>query len=123
MVLGTEDMCHAYRQCPIQPSDRCCAVVSYWDCVQNDIRFVILNGMPFGLSSAVLAFNRTPALLTAVSRRMGGALAIYFFDDTGIRDFQACQGSAQAVVRGVYGAAGAQLDPKKSQAPASCRVF
>lgn len=123
MVLGTEDMCHAYRQCPIQPSDRCCAVVSYWDCVQNDIRFVILNGMPFGLSSAVLAFNRTPALLTAVSRRMGGALAIYFFDDTGILDFQACQGSAQAVVRGVYGAAGAQLDPKKSQAPASCRVF
>ena len=123
LVLGTEDMKHAYRQCPVAPQDRCCTTVAYWDSVKQDVQFVVLNGLPFGLSASVVAFNRTPALLTAISRRMGAALAVYFLDDTGILDLHACQGSAQALVRGVYQAAGADLDPLKSQPPASCRVF
>lgn len=122
-VLGTEDMKHAYRQCPIVPDQRCCSVIAFWDHVHHSIRFVVLNSLPFGLSSAVLNFNRTPALLTAVARRMTGCAASYFFDDSCVVDLVAGQGFAQACLREIYSLAGAELDPDKSQVPAGCRAF
>ena len=62
-VIGTEDMKHAYRQCPINPAHRCCSCVACWDHFAESVKFIVLNGLPFGLSSAVLAFNRTSSLL------------------------------------------------------------
>ena len=122
-VIGTEDMENAYRQCPINPAHRCCSCVAFWDCTSESVKFIVLNGLPFGLSSAVLAFNRTPALLSSVARRCCAAPAVFFFDDTGVVDVSFAQGSAQAAVRLVYALAGAQLDPDKSQPPAQCRTF
>ena len=116
-VLGTEDMKNAYRQCPVVPRHRCCSVVAFWDHLEHDVRFIILNGLPFGLSSAVLAFNRTPALLTAVARRMCGAMTAYFFDDSGVLDIAVGQGSAQAATRSTYQLAGALLDLQSRTAP------
>ena len=122
-VLGTEDMRQAYRQCPVLPLHRCCSVVAFWHAESDDVRFVILNGLPFGLSSAVLSFNRTPALLTALARRFCGCAAAHFFDDSGIVDFAVGHGHSQALLREVYTLAGALLDTAKSQPPADTRVF
>ena len=122
-VLGTEDMKNAYRQCPVHPQHRSCSTIAFWDHEVNDIRFVVLNGLPFGLSSSVLNFNRTPALLTAVARRFCGCAVAHFFDDSGIVDLSCSNGLAQAIVREVYALAGAHLDPAKSQSPAGCRTF
>ena len=63
MLIAVEDMKAAYRQCPVAPCDLCFTVVAFWDCSLQQIMFVVLLGHPFGLSSAVLNFNRTfPAL-------------------------------------------------------------
>ena len=51
----------------IAPDQGCCAVAAFWDEASEQIQFIVLTGLPFGLSSAVLNFNRTPALLTAVA--------------------------------------------------------
>ena len=121
-VLGIEDMKHAYRQCPIVPEQRCCSVIAFWDHAHQSIRFVVLNSLPFGLTSAVLNFNRSPALLTAVARRTTGCAASYFFDDSRVVDLVAGQGFAQACLR-VYSLAGVELDPDKSQVPAGFLGF
>ena len=122
-VLGTEDMKHAYRQCPVAPEHLCVSCVCYWDTSARDHRYLILRGLPFGLSSSVLSFNRLPTMLTALARRTCAAGALAFFDDAGIFDLLCARGSAQAALRLIYQLAGAQLDPTKSQPPAACRVF
>ena len=122
-VLGTEDMKNAYRQCPVHPHHRCCSCVAFWHPELQDVRFIVLNGLPFGLSSSVLNFNRTPALLTAMARGFCGCAVAHFFDDSGIIDLASGNGFAQAITREVHAKAGAQLDPGKSQAPAGCRTF
>ena len=123
LVLGTEDMKNAYRQCPILPAHRCCSVIAFWHCHSCRVKYIVLNGLPFGLSSAVLSFNRTPALLTAVARRFTGSAVAFFFDDSCVLDLAAGHGQAQAALREVYALMGAVLDPDKSQAPAGCRAF
>ena len=40
-----------------------------------------MNGCPFGLGSVVVTFNRYPALVTAMLRRVCGLLAGAYFDD------------------------------------------
>ena len=67
--LGAEDMQRAYRQCPVVPEHLCVSTVAYWGHEAQDHRLLILQGLPFGLCSSVLFFNRTPALLSAMRRR------------------------------------------------------
>ncbi|CAE8593271.1 unnamed protein product, partial [Polarella glacialis] len=119
----TDDMKDAYRQCPNEPEDHCVVVIAFWDEEDSTVKYIILRGMPFGFSSAVLNFNRTPALATAAARRMTGAMAASFFDDTGIFDSKAGVGSAQASVGTVYTCIGADLAPAKQQPMAAQRVF
>ncbi|CAE8647621.1 unnamed protein product [Polarella glacialis] len=123
LEVGTDDMKDAYRQCPNEPEDHCMVVIAFWDEEDEDVKYVILRGMPFGFSSAVINFNRTPALATAAARRLTGAMAASFFDDTGIVDSKAGVGSAQASVGAVYESIGADLAPPKRQPMASQRVF
>ncbi|CAE8598126.1 unnamed protein product, partial [Polarella glacialis] len=123
LEIGTDDMKDAYGQCPNEPEDHCVVVIAFWDEEDDTVKYVILRGMPFGFSSAVLKFNRTPALATAAARRMTGTMAASFFDDTGIVDSKAGVGSAQASVGTVYSCMGADLAPPKRQPMAAQRVF
>ena len=52
------------------------------------VEFYISYTHLFGLSAAVVNFNRLPELLTAVARRIGIALSWHFFDDQGTLDFR-----------------------------------
>ena len=108
--IGTEDMQHAYRQCPVSPQHLCVSTVAYWDHVADDHRFLVLHGPPFGLSSSVLCFNRTPALMTAVCRRWTASAVLQFFDDSGVCDLTCARGSGQAALRTCHSLAGIDLD-------------
>ena len=122
-VLGTEDMKHAYRQSPVHPSNLCVTCTAYWDHVAGDHRFIILQGLPFGMSSAVLCFNRTPAFLSSLCRRTLASAVLQFFDDSGVCDLASARASAQAELRKCFHLAGAELDEAKSQPPADCRAY
>jgi hypothetical protein len=46
----------------------------------------------FGLSAAVVNFNRLPELMTALGRRIGACPTWHFFDDQGTLDFRDARG-------------------------------
>ena len=49
-----QDMKHAYRQSPVHPDHLCITCAAFWDHESQDLRFIVFQGLPFGLSSAVL---------------------------------------------------------------------
>ena len=78
---GTDDMEGAYRQIPVHPSHECLAIAAVWNVHTNEWVFFAMQGLPFGLGAAVNQFNRLPAFLVAVARRILGLPVISFFDD------------------------------------------
>ena len=52
------------------------------------IEFYISKTHLFGLSAALLNFNRLPEMMTAVCRRMGMSPSWHFVDDLGTLDFE-----------------------------------
>ena len=70
-VVGTDDMKFAYRQHPVAPVHHCITVVAVWDMSVQAIRFIMLFGMPYELSSAVLNFvGRPPYTLPLCAVRL-----------------------------------------------------
>ena len=66
--FGT-DMSSAYRQLPNAPSEAQAMIVCFFDPDCKDLRFARLKAHPYGLSAAVINFNRVPAIMTALVRR------------------------------------------------------
>ena len=122
-VIGTDDMKHAYRQVPVRPSHHRFSVTAFWHEQVQDIRYVILFGCPFGLSSVVICFCRTPVLQCAVSRRCCGVACDSFFDDIENLDTRAAEGSGQRAVNKVFGLCGLGLDPVKKQPVGDQRIY
>ena len=60
------------------------------------VEFYISYTHLFGLTAAVVNFNRLPELLTAVARRVGIAPSWHFFDDQGTLDFAEEEGRVRA---------------------------
>ena len=76
----------------------------------------------FGLSAAVVNFNRLPELMTAVCRRIGFCPSWHYFDDQGTLDFRTAEGdkpgpreaiSAPNFVGAVYELVGRPFKPAK----------
>ena len=122
-VFGSEDMKSAYRQLPNVPSEAPLLVIAIWHPQFQEIRYAIMRAHPFGLSSAVLNFNRLPALATALVRQSMATAAAFYFDDTGVFDLACCRGSGQEALQCVYQAFGATLDELKQQPMAVQRTF
>ena len=80
-VMGTEDLDEAYGQCPAMPSQRGACIVAWYSLSQRAWRYAEANGLTFGLSAAVVGFNRWPALMTAIFRRIMAGLGVNYFDD------------------------------------------
>ena len=74
----------------------------------------IFNGCTFGLSSAVLIFNRLTTLATATSRRTFGVLVDVYFDDNAVIESMEFSGCGQRCHRATYEAFGAPLSEKKN---------
>ena len=92
--------------------------------------FYISKTHLFGLSAAVIKFNRLPELTTAICRRIGCASSWHFFDDQGTLDFEGVlqgthneQGmSASELVDFVYKLVGRPFKKGKRLPPSSTQV-
>ena len=79
--ISTRDMKRAYRQLSPVAEHLRHSIIAVWDPEALMWRFGIMHGLCFGLLSAVLQFNRHPALVVAIARRWLAIPAIHFFDD------------------------------------------
>eukprot|EP00973_Karenia_brevis_P083062 11516421-Karenia_brevis.AAC.1 len=52
----------------------------------NATQLHLLHGLPFGLASSLLQFNRVPSLTTAIARRVLGIIKGHYFDDNATLD-------------------------------------
>jgi hypothetical protein len=82
----------AYHGCPNDPTQLCFCVVAIMNPHTKKIEFYPSYTHLFGLTAAVVNFNRLPELLTAVARRIGIATTWHFFDDQGTLDFAEDEG-------------------------------
>ena len=79
LAFGSEDMASAYRQIPNRPDEEAGRIVAWFDLQDAAVRFAISHAHPSGLGTAVLNFNRLPALTSAFARRAFGAAVTHYF--------------------------------------------
>ena len=122
--ISTQDMWKAYRQIPCHENQLKFMTVMVWHPTQREWVFGESKGLLFGLTGAVLAFNRVPAFIVAVARRWLGIPVQNFFDDFRILDTARSKGSANRffciLVEEILGFI---VDPKKEQLPDVRNVF
>ena len=82
-----------------------------------------MYGIPVGLTSAVLNFNRLPTLHAAFARRVFALLCGAYFDDNIGVDVTVADKSGKAAMKQVFDASGSEFAPPKSMPGASRRVF
>ena len=92
--LGADDLADAYHGIPNCPPKLGLCVVAIMNPSSKIIQFHISFTHLFGLSAAVVNFNRLPELLTAVCRRIGAFPTWHCFDDQGCIEFDTPMPSA-----------------------------
>ena len=118
-----QDMVDAYRQVPAKPEHLPATVIAIavWSVDRHMWQYTIMYGCPFGMSSAVLNFNRLPALSIAASRRCMGVLCGAFFDDNVGVDPAIARRSGEDGVVQVFEVVGGVLSPLGSRFRSSRR--
>ena len=86
--LGADYLADAYHGIPNCPTQLGLCVVAIMNPESKIIQFQISFTHLFGLSAAVVNFNRLPELLTAVCRRIGACPTWHLFDDQGCLEFE-----------------------------------
>ena len=66
VYIGADDLQDAYHGCPNDTTQLCFCVVAIMNPHLKNVEFYISYTHLFGLSAAVVNFNRMPELLTAV---------------------------------------------------------
>ena len=125
MWIGTDDIASAYRLIPTsQPYyNVICAVDPDLspESVGGNVRFFVVPGHPFGLTSAVLNFNRVPRLAVYFARMILGVLTNSFYDDCVIVEPSFCARSGQECMQRIMQLIGMPFSEEKHEpvAPAS----
>ena len=120
--LALQDMSDAYRQVPIDPQHQRANVVCWFATGLKKWQFAVVRGMVFGVSSAVLTFNRLPALTIAMARRMFGIVAAAYYDDFVTVSSVSDQASAREALQTCLSAVGGRFGPEKEVTWATQRV-
>ena len=94
--LSADDLVDAYHGVPNIPEQMNLCVVAMRNPHTGTTEFYISKSHLFGLSAAVVHFNRLPELMTAICRRIGHAPSWHFFDDQGTLDFETAGPRTQA---------------------------
>ena len=81
-----------------------------------------MYGCPFGLGSVVLTFNRLPALMVAMTRRILCVIHAAYFDDNIVMDAAPAAHKEQHLVQDWFGRVGTPPKPEKSFPMGPCRV-
>ena len=123
LVGSSEDWERGYRQRACTQDHLRFNVVAFWHCGLKKVLFWVYFGLLFGLASSVVAFNRTPALLVAVLRRVAGVPAFHYFDDLGLVDRASLGKVGQNLLQLVHTSAGFALDGGKAQERETSWVF
>ena len=113
LYMGIEDMSDAYRQCPVAPEDEPVCIVAFFHADLHKVVYMRQYGHLYGLSSAVLNFNRLPMMLTASIRRITGVLSAALYDNNVVIDVFGAKGSGQQAVRTPFEVVGAELNACK----------
>ena len=87
--LSADDLADAYHGVPTLPNQLNLCVVAIRNPELNRVEFYISYTHLFGLSVAVVNFDRLPELMKAARKRIGGAPNWHFFHDQGTLDFAA----------------------------------
>ena len=96
MEHGTEDLEAAYRHVPTsQPQFTIAAV---WDDDNQRVCYIEVPGHNFGLSSAVLNFNRFPEFAVAIARRLLWIVVEHYVDDKDVTEPGWCRGTGLAAL-------------------------
>jgi hypothetical protein len=124
LLVSTQDMWKAYRQIPCHHSHLRYMTVMVWHPARKEWVFGESMGLLFGITGAVLSFNRVPALVVALARRWLAIPVQNFFDDLRIMDLARSNGSANRffciLVEEILGF---KLDSGKEQLPSHRAVF
>ena len=106
----------AYRQIAIRPDQRRWSMISMREPETGKIAFFVMIGHSFGLVSAVYNYNRRPAAITDVLRRVFKVAAFNFYDDKyGFEIAGTCSSAFKCSQAVVHHWLGAKFDPKKLQ--------
>jgi len=101
MEHGTMDLAAAYRHVPTsQPEYTCVAVI---DTDADRVVACEVPGHNFGLTSAVVNFNRYPELVVAVSRRLTWTVSEPYYDDADTTEPGYAGQSGQACLAAIAG--------------------
>ena len=103
--------------------DQCLNVVAYWDCKRGRVLYVELWGHPFGLSSAVLNYNRDSELHVALMRTILFTPCTHFYDDHLTVDPSFARGSGQSTHLDLCSLTGKCLHPDTHAAMSAHVVF
>ena len=122
-AMGIEDLPDAYRGVPLHPADARMAIVAFWSTEAGGWRFAISRAMLFGLSAAVIHFNRKPTLAVAAVRRFGGVAAAAFFDDIVRLASHSSENSDGSFLETVLNGMGASPSQSKSVPLGQSRVW
>jgi hypothetical protein len=98
-------------------------MVIFWSRKRNRAMVQRYRGMLFGLSGAVVAFNRWPSLCQAMSRRILVTLTSFYFDDSNISDWASERGGGQRALNDLMEILGSPFAADKSQPMAEKGVF
>ena len=75
------DLASAYKQLPLHPRDRCCAVLSVFNLEKDQCELYISNVLPFGATGSVVGFNRVARALQKLLIKLIGVTCTNYFDD------------------------------------------
>ena len=124
MQVSTQDMWKAYRQVPCHESQKAYMVVMVFHPTRKEWLYAEAKGLLFGLTGAVLAFNRIPAFIVAVARRWLAIPVQHYFDDFRIFDILKSKGSCNRFFcHLVQDILGYRVDAAKEQLPNNAAVF
>ena len=117
------DLPDAYRGCPVEPHQQCYTIAATVSLQHRAWRFWVYTGLMYGLSSAVLSFNRLPTLLVAAARRLLGLCVGAYFDDLFDLSVSCNALESQDALLHVLSLAGSPPAPGKTQPPRSAFLY
>ena len=111
--LGTDDVEAAYRR--VLNSMPQYTVVALWDPDVGEVRYFPMPGFPFGLKSAVVAFNRVEEFLIEISRVLMLVACGHYYDDAVTVEPRFAGRSGQRAVWMVHAVVGIPFADKKHE--------
>ena len=114
---ASKDMWKAYRQVPLADDQTRLCVIAVWDISMKKWRFCKAYALLFGLTGAVINFNRLPVFMAAAARRVLAVPVQHFFDDFRIVEPLLANGAGLKAFEWLADFIGLRFDPKKDQPP------